>query len=230
MRAVSAAVLFLATLPVFAATDADVPLGIEAVAGYRSAYLLRGMKLAGDTMDFQLESEIALSNDWLLSIGGWYATGTGDDDFSETSAFAELRYEQHAWTASLNLTGRSYNHAPTDSGVEIGPSFTWHADEDFDLTTGVLYDDAAEGGYGFVEGHWSKPVGDNAFVTLLGGASVVANYYDRSGGNDVYGRVSYTYNFNKTVSVTPFAGFSAPFDANPEPTRGYAGMWFEVNF
>jgi hypothetical protein len=67
-------------------------------------------------------------------------------------------------------------------------------------------------------------------VALKAGTSWVEDYYGRSGWNDVYGRASFTYAISKSVSVTPFVGFSLPADASPETERLFGGVWFEVNF
>jgi hypothetical protein len=218
------------TLPSTAEVDSELPLGIEAVTGFRSEYIFRGFKVADSVFDFQLQSGIALNNEWSVDFGGSYATATGDGDNTEATLFADLKYETTQWSAGVSLTGRDYDHPILESGMEIAPSLTWHANEDLDLTTGFAYDTGAEGLYGWLEAKWSKPVGDSAFVSLLGGTSFVSDYYDRDGWNDLYARASFTYAISKRVAVTPFVGVSIPMTSDGETNRLFGGVWFEVNF
>lgn len=213
-----------------AAPNSEIPYGIEAVTGYRSDYIWRGFQVGNQVADFQLQAEISLSNEWVLDIGGLYATETGKGDFSQSSLFVDFNYETKAWAAGVSFTAQDFSHPILKSGLDIAPSFTLHATDDLDLTAGIAYDTGAGGIYNWYEAKWSKPVSDDAFVTILGGTSFVGDYYDRSGWNEVYARVSFTYAIIKSVSVTPFVGVSLPTDDNPESDRLYAGVWFEVNF
>ncbi|BCU77685.1 hypothetical protein [Luteolibacter sp. LG18] len=222
--------LFAALLPAGAEVEREIPLGIEAVTGYRSEYIWRGFKVGDGIMDFQLQGEIALSNEWALDIGGTYATEGGDGDNTEGTFFVDLNYDTKQWSAGFSITGHAFDHPLLDSGVDFSPSFTWHATKDLDLIAGAAYDTGAEGVYGWLEGKWSKPVTDSSFVTLQGGTSFVGDYYGRDGWNDLYARASFTYALNKTISLTPFVGVSIPMDADPETNRLFGGLWFEANF
>ena len=64
----------------------EIQLGVEAVAGYRSGYVYRGFELAESTIDFQVETEIALSN----------RTWQFNDDFS-TTAGVYYDFGAEAW-------------------------------------------------------------------------------------------------------------------------------------
>lgn len=222
--------LLAAALPAAAQADKEIPYGFEAVTGYRSDYIWRGFKVGGDVMDFQLQTEVALDNHWSVNGGGWYATETGDDDASETAGFIGVRYDDPRFSAGFDLTGRSVEHPILEDGIDLSPWFSWHANDDLDVTFGAAWDTGPGAPYAWLETKWSKPLGDNAFITLLGGTSWLDDYYGRSGWNDFYGRISLTYNVSKRVSVTPFVGVSIPLDANPETDRLYGGVWFEVNF
>jgi len=209
---------------------ADIPLGIEAVTGYRSEYIHRGFKLANDLFDFQLEVEIALTNQLMLNSGAWFATGVGSGDLEETAGFIGIRQECEQLTYGIELTWRSLRHSDFKSGLDIAPYASWHFSDDFGLTAGVAWDTGASGLYSFLEGVWSKPVGDSAFIKATGGVSAVSSYYDRSGLNDLYGRLSYTYAINRSVALTPFLETSVPIRSHGETVRAVAGIWFEVNF
>lgn len=222
--------LIAAVLPASAEADKEIPIGIEAVTGFRSESVWRGFKLGDSVIDFQLQAEIALSNEWRLDLGGLYATETGDGDFSESSFFVDLMYDADQFSTGVSITLHNFDHAILDDGVDIAPSFTWHATKNLDLTLGAAYDTGAEAPYVWLETEWTKPVSESSFVSLEAGTSWVDDYYGRSGWNDLYARASYTYAISKSVSVTPFVGISVPMEANPETDRLYGGIWFEVNF
>jgi len=62
----------LATIPPCLADPAsDIPLGVEVVTGYRTGSVHRGFEPAQDLIDVQAEAEIAISNEWLLNLGGY---------------------------------------------------------------------------------------------------------------------------------------------------------------
>jgi hypothetical protein len=207
-----------------------LPIGIEVVTGYRTDYVHRGFQLAGSLIDIQAQAEIALSNEWLLDVGGYYGTATGDGDFSEVAAFFDLRYETEKWTAAFGTTWRDYQDSFFEDGFDLAPSFTWHLTKDWDLGTGIAYDTGDGGWYGHLEVAWSKPTSDNSFLSTEFGTSWTEDYYGSSGWHDLYSRVGWTYTFNRNVSVTPFVGTSIPMSSSPERNRLFGGVWFEVNF
>ena len=91
--------------------------------------------------------------------------------------------------------------------------------------------DTGDGGlYGNLEASWSKPLGESSFFEVKAGTSWTEDYYASSGWHDLYARLGWTYAFNDSVAVTPFAGTSIPMSSGPERNRLYAGLWFEVNF
>ena len=221
--------LALATIsPCLAESAADLPLGIEVVTGYRTEYVHRGFELAQDLIDVQAEAEIALSDEWVLNLGGYY--GSGDDDFSEAAAFLDLRYEAEHWTAGIATTWRDYDRSLFQDGFDLAPRFTWHLTDDWDLGAGIAYDTADGGWYGNLEAAWSKPLGESSFLAATAGTSWTEDYYGSSGWHDAYARLSWTYAFNRNVAVTPFAGTSIPTSSGPGSNQLFAGLWFEVNF
>jgi hypothetical protein len=208
----------------------DIPIGIEVVTGYRSEYIHRGFKLADDLIDVQAEVEIALSNEWVLSLGGYYGTATGDEDFSEGAGFLDLKYDTAQWTAGLAMTYRDYQDSFFEDGFDLNPGFTWHLNDDWDLGAGVAYDTGDGGWYGNLEAAWAKPTGKDSFLSAKAGTSLTSDYYGSDGWHDIYARVSWTYAFNKSVAVTPFLGTSIPMESSPETDRLFGGVWFEVSF
>jgi len=207
----------------------DLPLGLEVVTGFRSEYVYRGFKLADKALDVQLEGEVALTNDWVLSLGGWY--GTGDDDFRETSGYADLDYIAKGFSLAFSASYHNYTHEFFKSGVDLGASITWELTKDVDLTLGGYYDTGAEGFYGKVEAAWSHTISDDSYVSALAGLGALSDYYARDGLGDLYTRLAYTYTFNPRVAVTPFIGSSLALDDDPRGGDSlFAGVWFEVNF
>jgi len=229
-RTLSAAVLaVVAAPPLHGQIADDLPLGLEVVTGYRSEYIYRGFKLADKALDVQVEAEVALADDWVLSLGGWY--GTGDDDFRETSGYLDLDYLAEGYSLTFSASYHDYTHAFFQSGLDLGAAITWELTKDLDLTVGGYYDTGAEGFYGKVEAAWSHTISDDSFVRVLGGIGALSEYYDRDGLGDLYTRVAYTYTFNPRVAVTPFVGSSIALDSDPRAGDSlFAGVWFEVNF
>lgn len=218
--------------------NSEIKFGIETVSGYRSGYNYRGFELSEDTLDFQIESEIALDNNLFLNIGAWYATETGDGDFDESAFFANLRYTQtESLTLGVSATYRAIDQGDTilsasiDNGVELGFFASFQLNDNLATTAGVYYDTGADGFYNNLELNYSNPVSDKAFYSLKSGVSAVANYYGRDGLNDFYARASITYNISDTVSVSPFVGTSLLLDSDDEgDSTTYGGIWFEVSF
>ena len=227
MRRLAAIAVMISPCFAESETAADVPIGIEVVTGYHSEYIYRGFKLAPSFIDVQAEAEIALSNEWVLNLGGYYGTATGDGDFSEAAAFFDLRYEAKQWAASFATTWRDYEDSFFKDGFDLNPSFTWHLTEDWDLGAGVAYDTGDGGWYGNLEASW---LSKDSFLSAKAGTSFTEDYYGDSGWHDVYARLSWTYAFNQHVAATPFIGTSIPTSSSPESSRLFAGLWFEVTF
>jgi len=222
----------LAFLTVFVSAEAaeEIPLGIEVVTGYRSEYIQRGFKWANSVVDVQAEAEIALTDDIIASLGAWYTTATGSGDFSEAAAAGGIRWEDENLTLALDMTWRSLNNSVYEDGLDIAPSIAWQFSEDFGIAGGLAWDTGADGLYAFAETRWSHPLGLTSFLSADAGLSCVSDYYDRSGLNDLYARISYTKVLNRSVSITPFAGTSIPLQSDGETNRLFGGIWFEVNF
>lgn len=216
----------------FAAAEMDIPYGIEAVTGVRSGYLYRGFKLADATIDFQVEGEIALSDDTFLNMGAWYLAES-DGDFAENGLFLDLR---RSIGEKLILGGsvlyRHFDHPVFDSGIDLGLSASYKINKEWDWKTTASYDFGADGLYASSDLRWSHIVSDNSFFSVLGGISVVDDYYGRDGLNDFYFRLSYTHALSDRVAITPFIGGSVVIEDEGylAEDEAYAGFWFEVNF
>lgn len=215
-----------------AEVENEIQWGFEAVTGYRSSYVYRGFELAQSTIDFQLEGEVTINDKLSMNFGAWYATETGNGDFDESASFLHLRHQttEHL-TLGLSGTYRNFNQSIFREGVDVGAFATWHFCRDFGITLGGNYDTGARGWYGNLETNWSKPLSDKTFFSLKTGVSAVNDYYTIDGFNDVYGRLSLTYNISDSVSLTPFVGGAAMLDSDDiRDNHAFGGIWFIVRF
>ena len=209
--------------------EEDIPYGIEAVTGLRSAYSHRGFELADSTLDFQLETEVTINNDLSLAAGGWIASELGGQ-FEEKTGFLELRTTLgDAFTASGLIGYHGYSNSVIRSGFDISGTFTWYADTAWNFSTSIAHDCGAGGWHGELSGHWYKRLSDDAFLSGKLGISGTEDYYGHSGFGDLSGRLSLTYNVNTMLSVTPFAGWSYEL-RHRDGNEIHAGVWLEVSF
>ena len=213
-----------------AEVEQEIPWGVEAVTGFRSEYIYRGFKMANAVIDVQAEAEIAINDDLITSFGAWYATATGSGGFSEAAGYANIRWDIERFTLGFEATWKSLEHSIYQDGLDLSPTLAWHLNDELDSTGGLAWDTGADGLYVFTEIAWSKSITTNGFVSADAGLSWVNDYYLRSGLNDAYARVSYTQVLNRSVSITPFIGTSAPLQSDTETVRLFGGIWFEVNF
>ena len=209
----------------------DIPYGVEAVTGLRSSYIYRGFKLADTTLDFQLQSEVTLAKDNYLSFGAWHAAES-DGNFSTTELFLDLNRDLDDLTIGATLSYHNFNHSFFQSGLDFGIYANLLISDDWAWRTALNYDFGADGFYMNTELNWSHPVSDDAFVSILGGASAVSDNYGRDGLNDLYLRIALTYGISERVSLTPFVGGSFVIDDDTafSDDEAYAGFWFEVTF
>ncbi len=216
-------------LPASAELEGDIPLGLEAVTGFRSSYVHRGFDLAGPVLDFQLEGEAVLREDLSVHLGGWFATEISDN-FTEGAGFIDLRYDlSERFTLGASATYRAYDHSFFKNGFDLGTFLTWYVGEEWDLTVDAYRDFGADAWYANAESGWSYRLSDDAYLGLTGGVSVVDGYYGRSGLNDVYGRASLTYNLTSSISLTPFVALSIELE-EADGDEIFGGLWFEVSF
>jgi hypothetical protein len=209
----------------------QIPLGIEAVTGFRSGYIHRGFDLADTSLEFQFAGELTLSNESSIHVGlSHLAESTGN--FSETAGYLEL---DHKFTnqlhAGVSVTYRDRNHSILDSGLDLGIFTSFTINDDWEWRNEFNYDFGASGSYLTSEVIWSKAFSDKFYLSIAGGVSYLASYENRTGLNDLYGRISLNYAFSDQVALSPFLGTSIPLDS--EETRRdflYGGLWFQVIF
>lgn len=219
---------FLACLPLAAEVEKDLTLGIETLTGLRSAYIDRGFQLADSVLEFQVESEIALGDGYAIPLAAWTIAESGGE-FSETSLSAGLQKNWENFQVSAFIDYRLFENSIFRDGFDLGLEAKWFLGDHWDLGVEARYNFGAEGSYYAFEGGYSKPLSEDFFIAVESGISATEGYFDRSGLNDFYGRVSLTYNVNSFLALSPFVGFSLGLDGNGDD-QGYTGLWVAVSF
>lgn len=214
-----------------ASAETEVPYGVEALTSYRSEYTYRGFQLADDTLDFQLSTQVALDDSTSINLAAWYGTGISQSDFSELGLFADIRRNVDQFTYALSGTYRNYSDTFFDDGVDIAASVTWHVSDCWELGVVAAYDTGAEGWYTELNSAYYYRINDASYLTIKGGVSAVSDYYDRDGLNDLFAKVSYTYNINQSVSISPYIASSVLLDSDDAGNDSFfGGVYFAVSF
>ena len=228
--AVLTGIHLLSHLTLQAEVDDEIPLGIEAVTGFRTNYVHRGFELAETALDFQFESEISLSDRSSLHLGlAHLAESNGD--FNETSAYTELSHAlDNKLIIGASLTYRDRNASLLDSGLDLGIFSSFAINDDWRWRNELNFDFGVDGLYFASELEWSQVISDKSFIAIEGGISLVSGYPDQNGFNDFYTQVTYTYALSDRISFTPFLGASLLFDDRDNGDVAFGGFWFEVNF
>lgn len=210
----------------------ELTYGVEALAQYRNEYNYRGFEIADDTIDLQLSTQFALDNDFSINTAAWYGTETGSGDFSEIGLFADIRKDIGQATYALSGTYRDYDNTLFfESGFDIAATAIWHFDDCWDFSTTASYDTGADAWYGGTKASYYYRINDSSYFNFNAGISYVDNYYGRDGFNDVFGKVSYTYNINSQVSVSPYLATSILVDNDDLGSDSlYGGVYFAVAF
>lgn len=218
----------------FAQDSSDLPLGLEAVTGTRSEYVDRGFRKAQQILDFQLEGEATVGDGLYLGYGAWYATSTGRDDFSETGTKLSLSYQLDSWLWTNKIIYRDLNQSVFTSGLELTSELSYSFSESARHShafKGIFsYDTGADGLYGAIEYATYQALNDDAFFAFQLGVSATSDYYGVDGANDLYSKLSFTYNLTQQVSLTPFVFTSIDLESNDRSDSLGAGLWFEVSF
>jgi len=222
----TAAIILLITTPIVAEVETEIPLGIEAVTGIRSAYVRNGIDTADAVLDFQLESEIALTNEVFLTLGAWHVAES-NGTFNETAISAQLTHQWETFSLTGELAYHNFDSLILDSGIDLSLELIYTINRNASVSGLIGYDDGAESAYGQLEFNYSHPLSEDAYWAFRGGITIANDYYGLSGLSEIYSRLSLTYNINSQLSLTPFIGISEAPDAD---TTAYAGVWFAVSF
>ncbi len=213
----------------FAEIETEIPIGIEAVTGFRSSYIHRGYELASASLDFQLEAELVLSDNSSLHFGlSHLAESNGQ--FSESTIYSEyIRSITKDFRVGTSLTYRTRSNSQLNGGLDLGIFASYDLNDDWRWRTEINYDFGESAAYFATEVEWSKPISKDAFIAAKSGFSLTSGYPNPSGFNDFYSRFSLTYALSDQVSFTPFFGSTTSLN-NEGSNKAFAGIWFEVIF
>ena len=88
--------------------------------------------------------------------------------------------------------------------MDLNLGVSYHLNDLFDVKASLSYDTGAEGFYFESKVSYYEEVNEDSYVTLDMGISLVDDYYDRTGLNHAFAKLSYTYNINDSVSLSPY--------------------------
>ena len=209
----------------------DIPYGLEFLTQYKSEYNYRGFILAQDTIDIQFGGNYAFDDTTSLNAASWFATEAGSGDFTEAGLLVDLQKEIDQWTLSLSGTYHSFTNTFLESGTNIEAAAYYQWNGPIESSGRIAYDTGAEGWFSALSSSYYQRINDQSYLLVDFGISYVSHYYGREGFNDAYGKISYTYNINQSLSISPYIGTSLLLD-NKDTGRDslYGGIYLAVSF
>lgn len=206
----------------------DVFIGIEAFAGYRSRYQFRNFRLADHVTEFQVASELAISNQTSLALGGY--SSAGDSGYSHHGGFVDWRWLlSESTTVGVATTARSFRGVAIESGFEVGLFIEHELNESLSLRLFGAHDFAANGQFASLELRHDHQVNRHWIIETQLQTSFVSNYYQRSDWNDLSASLSLRYRPNAQWSIVPFLGYSYALAPGGQDTL-FVGVNFEFLF
>jgi len=185
------------------------PNSYEVLTGLRSTYIHRGIELSDVTFETQFNGLFAYDESRDLEYSAWYAGETNSGEFEEIGISLNYLEQVGRWGyfvgAQLRLID---NHPFVESGVELDVGVIYDINRDHNLGAKVSYDTGADGWYGALEYKGFKDVNAKSYFAWEAG-------------------VSFAFDLNETVSLSPFVGVSFLSD---ESDQVFGGLSFEVSF
>lgn len=203
--------------------------GIEAVTSWRSEYVYRGFDITANSMEFQLAGEIALTDNSSLDVGLFYGTASGKGDFSEIAGFLDYNREVGKYTFAIKLVLHDYSNSILKTGVDLEAGVNYQLNEAFDVSSYLSYNSGAEGVYYETKLSYFEQVNDDSYLVFDAGFSIVGDYYQRSGLNHVFSKLTYTYNINDSVSLSPYISGNIGIHEDAK-NHLFGGVYFAVSF
>lgn len=223
---------FTAALHLNAVADVenDLPLGIEALTGYGTSSVYRGLELADAALDFQLSTEIALDNTYLIGLSGWHVAESSGE-FSETSGELSLIHRSASLSLAGGVTVRDFDSAIVDSGAEIFLEADYSHSADLSYTLRFAYDDAVQSALLAGSVNYSRVINESAYWGIKVGAVAADDFYGASGLVNLDARLSLTYLINSQLSITPFLAHSEGFGfESGDDSTTFGGVWLAISF
>lgn len=206
----------------------DIPYGLEFVSGIRASYHQNGIVLADNLIDLQLQSNITLAEDVFLNIALWQGAEISGD-FQEFGAVGGITKIYDKFSLSGEVAVTSYESDIVEGGVELSLVGEYVVAENVFIFGSLGYHSGAETVLANLGGNGSVVVTDDSFLEWKAVFHLADSYFSREGLYDLTTRVSYTYNLNSFLSVTPFLSASIPLEGDADFNLS-AGLWMEVFF
>lgn len=205
------------------------PYGVEFVSGIRTGYIQRGLNLADDLLDLQIQSNITLTKTTDVNLALWQGAEISGD-FREFGALVGLnkRIDQFSVFAEVSLS--SYESDIVSGGVEFSLGGDYTVTEFVSVFAHAGYNSGAESIFGQFGGIGSMRLTDKAFLEGKLQLNAADNYFGREGLYDATARISVTTNINDSLSVTPFFSLSTSLDGEGEDLETSLGVWVELFF
>ena len=221
--------LLLLSASALQAADDDIPYGIEFVAGIRDGYHQRGLELASDLIDLQIQANITLTKSRSIDIALWQGAEISGD-FREFGLLVGASEEFDNFSLSLELNYADYESDLIESGAEVSFGIDYPITDNISAFGQIGFNEAAQSFYAQLGGFATAKVNKDSYLTLKSELNIADSYFGQSGIYDLTTRASFTYNVNSGLSMSPFASVSISFDDEGRTADFSTGVWVEMFF
>lgn len=201
-------------------------LGFEAVTGFRTHYLNKGALLSKNAIDFQLHGSYSNAENERFEYGTWYLAGSGEDRFTETGVLLHFTESLGDFDYTVGGNYRLFDYHTVESELELNAGVTYFGAKDHYFSSTLYYETEIK--QFFLDFKYSGfyNINKNSYLNWEVSLGFSDNYYGEAGLVETKGRLSYTYNLTKQVSITPYVGCF--FTSDEEQID--SGIWFETSF
>jgi len=207
----------------------NIPYGIEFVAGMRDEYHQRGLQLADDLIDLQIQSNITLTKSSSLNLAAWQGAEMAGD-FQEAGVLLSLTKEYSRFALNSEIGYTRYENSFVESGIQYSVGVDYSLASELVAYVSATYDDDQSSMIGLFGLLSSARITDDSFMEYKVEAHMANDYYSREGLYDLSSRVSYTLNVNEMLSFTPFVSYTYPLDEVDLDPEFSTGVWVELFF
>lgn len=221
-------ILCLTLVSMAASLAEEIPYGIEFVGGIRTGYHQRGLALADDLIDLQLQTQLTLTKTTSLTTIVWQGAELSGN-FRESGGLIGFTKEYEKLSLSAELAYHNIESTLLKSGVELTVGGDYQLRENLTLYGAIGQYTGAKSLIAHLGLNQTKRLSDDSFLTAQSQLHFASDYFGREGLYDVTSRVSFTYNVHSYLSFTPFLSASIPLDGEVE-TDLSTGVWVELFF
>lgn len=209
-----------------------IPIGIEAATTYRSDYLIRGQRNAGEVLDFQMQAGYSFSNQSTLDLTAWRVQGTSPNsnrDYTENGVRAYKAWNVERFQLGIEGIWRDQQDQQFDEGLELGPALQWQLNPDLKCGVNLTYLNSSSRWYGQTTIDWSRVINEKAFW----GVQAVVGITDAFASSNEWHQAglicSYSYALLSQVSIVPYAGYSLGL-SDSAPDLFHGGIRLQLRF